>query len=57
MPSRGSVRSAREVEMLGLARHEKISLVLGRAVEKIIRSRRALVATRRRLAADRRNFR
>jgi hypothetical protein len=48
---RSSVRTAEELRVARYAGYEKVSLVLGRAAEKIIRSKRAIIATRVRLAA------
>jgi hypothetical protein len=46
------VRSASEVNDARKARQEQISLVLGRAVHKLIRSKRVVVAARMKLAAS-----
>ena len=48
---RSRVRTPEELKAARAAGYEKVSLVLGRAVEKVIRSRRAIIATRVRLAA------
>ena len=48
---RARVRTATELRAAHDAGCEKISLLLGRAVENVIRSRRAILATRVRLAA------
>ena len=48
---RSRIRTAKELKAAHDAGFEKVSLVLGRAVEKVIRSRRAIVATRACLAA------
>jgi hypothetical protein len=45
-----SRRSALELDQAQQARREKIALVLGRAMHKLIRSHRAIVTTRIRLA-------
>jgi hypothetical protein len=54
MLARGALRSAEEVEQARRTRQEKVSLVLGRAVQKIIRSTRIVVAARLRIAASKR---
>jgi hypothetical protein len=54
MPARTLVRSAEQVLQARKAREEKVSLVIGRAVQSIIRSQRVVVAARIRLAALRR---
>jgi hypothetical protein len=48
---RSRVRTPEEIKAVYDAGYEKASLVLARAVERIIRSRRAIIATRVRLAA------
>jgi hypothetical protein len=46
---RSRVRTAEEVKAAYAASYEKLSLTLGRAVQKIIHSRRSILATRIRL--------
>ena len=52
MRSYGPLRSGPEVSKARKARQEQVSLVLGRATYKLIRSQRALVAARARLATS-----
>ena len=46
---RSRARTAEELKTAFAANYERVSLVLGRAVENVIRSRRAIIATRLRL--------
>jgi hypothetical protein len=48
---RSRVRTPEELKAVHDAGYEKVSLILARTVEKIIRSKRAIIATRVRLAA------
>jgi hypothetical protein len=57
MPEHASVRSAEEVLEAQMARQERLSLVLSLAVQRIIRSKRTLVAARLKLARLRRKLR
>jgi hypothetical protein len=47
---RSRVRRAEGIKAARDAGYEKVSLILGRAVQNVIRSRRAILATRMRLA-------
>lgn len=55
MRSQVSVRSAEQLTVALVARQETLALLLGEAAHKLIRSQRALVATKVQLAALRRN--
>jgi hypothetical protein len=57
MPAHASVRSADEVQEAQMARQERLCLVVSRAVQRIIRSKRTLVAARLKLARLRRKRR
>ena len=55
MGSRTLVRSAQQVQTAQLERAGTVSLVLGNAVQNVIRSRRAILASKGQLAAMRKN--
>ena len=55
MGSRIPGRSAQQLKAAHLERVGNVSLVLGDAVQKVIRSKRAILASKVRLAAMRRN--
>ena len=55
MRVRRPIRSMAERKALHADREETVALVLGRAVEQVIRSKRAIIATKVQLAAMRGN--